>query len=74
MVGGRWAIFVHDPDGDSGEGRIVGPFYEAAKADAKAATIARMAERAGDGIECIVLPVLPSNTSAQAVAAAVMDD
>lgn len=74
MVGERWAIFVHDPDGDSGEGRIVGPFYEAEKADAKAAAIERKAERVGDRVECIVLPVLPSGTSAAAVVAAVMDD
>jgi hypothetical protein len=26
-MAGRWAIFVHDPDGDMGYGRIVGPFY-----------------------------------------------
>lgn len=53
----RWAIFVHDPDGDSGDGLIVGAMQSAEAADAKAGAIERSAARAGVNVECIVLPM-----------------
>lgn len=69
----RWAIFVHDPDGDSGDGRIVGPFLDPEKADEVAERIRRAGDRDGGyGVECIVLPVEAGGGSARAVAEAVM--
>lgn len=68
-----WAIFVHDPDGDSGYGRIVGPFRSAKAADAKAETIRKKADRQGHYIECTVVPVAPGSASAQSTVDAVME-
>lgn len=67
----RWAIFVHDPDGDMGYGEIVGAFNDAEKAEAKQAAIERAAEKDGVNIECLVLPLRPGGTSAAWVAKAV---
>lgn len=70
----RYAIFVHDPEGDSGYGRIVGPFASVDKADAKAASIRWAGEHQGREVECIVLPVEPGSVSAKKVAHDVVDE
>lgn len=83
MAGQRWAVFVHDVDGDSGDGRIVGPFRDVEKADAVADRIKRAADRragdarvpagySGDGVECIVLPVMAGDSGGVAIIEAVM--
>jgi hypothetical protein len=64
----RFAIFVHNPDGDSGCGRIVGGIGGLVAAEAKAASIRRAAERAGHDVEAIVLPMVSGETSAREVA------
>ena len=53
----RFAIFVHDPDGDMGDGRIVGALRCAKAADRRAEAIVRAAEREGRYVEAIVLPM-----------------
>lgn len=63
----RWAIFIHEPDGDSGEGCIVGAFLDAGAADRKAEQITQAAERRGEYLECIVLPMSQGGTSAKRV-------
>lgn len=68
----RWAVFVHDPDGDMGYGTIVGPFNRPESADARAeAIIAHAGER---DIECVVVPVTPTDTPIGLVCAKVLDD
>lgn len=69
----RYAIFVHDPDGDSGYGRIVGPFRSVDAADDKAESIRALAERRGLYVECIVLPVESGSVAARDVVEAVVD-
>ena len=69
----RYAIFVHDPDGDMGYGRIVGPTSSLEKAEAKAATIVWAAERQGSYVEAIVLDVEPLGVSAKSVATEVLE-
>jgi hypothetical protein len=64
----RWAVYVHNPDGDMGDGVMVGPFYDVDKAEAKAEAIRKREGMYGDPIECIVLRVRPGNTSARRVA------
>lgn len=66
--GARWAIFVHDPDGDMGHGCIVGAFKDVDAADRKAAAILRAAERRGREVECIVLPLEPGTAGAAIIA------
>lgn len=72
----RWAIFVHDPDGDMGFGRVVGPFRDPEKAEEKAEQIRREGVRMVGGIrcepECIVLQVEAGGTSARAIVEAVL--
>jgi len=63
----RWGVFVHDVDGDSGYGCIVGPFYDVEAAEAKAEVLRRQ----GDHIEAIVLPIEAGATSAKRVASQV---
>lgn len=63
----RWAIFVHDPDGDMGDGRIVGPFESPGKADETADRIRARADRDNAYVECIVVPVLPGSAAARDV-------
>lgn len=61
----RWAIFAHDPDGDTEEGVIVGPFLEEHTAIDKADKITRTAEKRSiylPNIECIVVAVMPGGT------------
>jgi len=70
----RYAIFVHDPDGDMGYGRIVGPFLRADQAETKADAIRRAAVRAEREIECIIVPVAPGTVSARDITGAVLDD
>lgn len=53
----RWAIFVHDPDGDMGYGEIVGPFSDGDRADDKAREIRTAALHEGREVECVVVPV-----------------
>jgi hypothetical protein len=60
--GVRYGLFVHDPDGDSGYGRIVGAFKTVAAAEAKAEAIERAAGLAY--VECIVLEIVPGDYSA----------
>jgi uncharacterized protein YceH (UPF0502 family) len=67
----RWAIFVHDPDGDMGEGLIIGPMRDEGAADTKAEAIRRAGEREGRYVECIVLPVDPAAQAARTIASAV---
>ena len=67
----RYAIFMHEPDGDSGDGCVVGPYKTAAAAEKKARAIEKQAERWGNYVECIVLPVAPSSISTRRVVAAV---
>lgn len=62
----RYAIFVHDPDGDSGLGLVVGPFRTAGAADEKVEQIRRVAGLYREP-ECIVLEVRPGDVSARAV-------
>ena len=64
----RWAIFVHDPDGDSGYGAIVGPFRTVAAADRKAEAIRKAAEDAGLYVEPIIVNVYGGSTGARRVA------
>lgn len=61
--GARWGIFVHDPDGDSGYGCIIGAYKSASLADDRADKITQKAERDGKSVECIVLPLLPGSTA-----------
>lgn len=67
MMARRWGVFVHDADGDSGYGGIVGPFQTAAAADRKADAIRKVGDRRGSAIECIVVPVFSGATAAKAV-------
>lgn len=64
----RYAIFVHEPDGDMGDAIIVGPVKRAAAAEAKARAIEAEAEGEGRYVECIVVPALPAATAARDVA------
>jgi hypothetical protein len=66
----RWGIFVHDPDGDMGEGRIVGAFRSAEAADRKAEQIQNFSMYLG--VECIVLPLEPGSAGAKQIAEAVV--
>lgn len=70
----RYAIFVHDPDGDMGEGRIIGGIMSPDRAEIQADQIRRAGERQGREVECIILPLEPGSTSATAIAAAVLGD
>lgn len=67
----RYGIFVHDPDGDSGYGVIVGA-VSSERADEKAATIRRMGERQGIEVECVILPMVSGGVSAKEIAAMVV--
>ena len=69
----RYAIFVHDPDGDSGDGCIVGPFRSFQAASDKADSIIRAAERRGFYIEPIVVHV-PADRGSNAIVSIVMED
>jgi hypothetical protein len=60
----RYAVYVHDPEGDMGYGIVVGPFYDDNRAEAKARSILRR----DPDLECIVLPLCPSSESARAIA------
>ena len=59
----RYAIFVHEPDGDSGYGRVVGPFKTPSAAEQRAEQYVRRGEREGFYIEAIVLPVASAAAS-----------
>jgi hypothetical protein len=59
----QFGIFVHDADGDSGYGRIVGPFSDPEVADSYADDIRRIADMDGLSVECIVLPIMSVRTS-----------
>lgn len=63
----RWALFVHDPDGDMGFGVIVGTFHSSAAAASRRRVIEGTAYQAGYRIEAIVLPVLPGREAAETV-------
>lgn len=63
----RYGIFVHEPDGDMGYGRIVGPFYSESAAHRRADAIERKAGGMHSYVECTVLPLLPGATSAKDV-------
>jgi hypothetical protein len=67
----RYGIFVHDPDGDSGDGVIVGA-VSSRRADEKAASIRRRGELQGREVECIILPMVSGGTSAREIAARVV--
>jgi hypothetical protein len=75
----RYAIFVHDPDGDMGYGQIVGPFNTLETAEAKADGIRRVsryqteADGYGEQVEAIILPLMRGNAAAMAVAKAVIN-
>ena len=64
----RYAVFVHNPDGDMAAGVMVGPFYDVEKAEAKAEAIRKHEGMYGNSLECIILPVRESRTSARRVA------
>lgn len=68
MTDTRWAIYVHGPDGDMGDGVIVGPFYSVLKAEAKAESIRNREAMYGDPIECVIVPVREGKTSAKDIA------
>jgi hypothetical protein len=53
----KYAIFLYDPDGDTGEGIIIGPFKYARTADDKAEEIREAAGLNDSGlpaVQCIV--------------------
>lgn len=58
----RYAIYVHDPDGDMGYGRIVGAYTNSDRADKKADEIRTASDNT---LECIVLPCLPTSRTAK---------
>lgn len=62
----RWGVYVHDGDGDMGEGEIVGPFKTSARAEEYAARVRRQISMYSS-VEAIVIPVSPGGTSARAV-------
>lgn len=55
----RWGVFVHNIDGDSGDGEILGPYQTSAKAEEKAEAVRRESNRRSDldPVEAIVLPI-----------------
>lgn len=59
----RWGIFVHDPDGDMGDGEIVGPFYDGDKAQRRAEAIERRSIAVGWRLEAIVVSLEPGAAS-----------
>jgi hypothetical protein len=63
----RYGIFVHDPDGDSGYGRIVGAYLDPDRAEDKADVIRRRATAMGRDIECIILPMVGDATAASTI-------
>lgn len=70
----RYAIFVHDPDGDMGDGRIAGPFNTLEKAEARADVIRRRSydrDADRDTVEAIVLDLVSAKTSAREIVRAV---
>ena len=70
----RYALFVHDPDGDSGYGCIVGGSgMSADAAETKAAAIRRRGELQGVEVEVFVLPVVSASTSAREIAKMVVE-
>jgi hypothetical protein len=54
MSKARWAVFVHDPDGDMGFGTVVGAFHSPQAAEARAEKIQNVSPYLG--VEAIVLP------------------
>lgn len=69
----RWAIFVHDPDGDSGEGAIVGVFRDVERACRKATAIQAEAAKHDTYIEAIVLPLVSGGASNRRLVLAIDD-
>jgi hypothetical protein len=66
----RYSIFAHDPDGDMGHGRIIGPYKTAEAAGKAADRLERANEKASmyaPSFEYIVLPVLPGGASVRRV-------
>lgn len=63
----RWAIFIHDPDGDMGYGRVLGGFRSAEAADRKAEAITRVALQMGRDVECIIVEQPEAGTSAKQI-------
>lgn len=59
-----WAIFAHDPDGDMGDGRILGGYRTPEGAEKKAEDIRMEAERRGKYVECIILPQRAASAAA----------
>jgi hypothetical protein len=53
----KWGIYVFDPNGDYGDGAIIGPYMRGGSADRDAEAIR---ERADDefSVECIVVPLV----------------
>jgi len=71
----RWAIFVHDPDGDMGWGTVVGPFSSVDAAERKADSIRRTASRRHEDrvIEAIIVPVAPQGVAARDIVTSVLE-
>lgn len=55
----NWGIFIHNPDGDMGEGIIIGPI--SSKND-QAGTTNRLTEKITETltVECIIVPIVSS--------------
>lgn len=62
----RYGVFIHDPDGDIGYGVILSS-SKPEIADRIAERIRKGAEAEAYDVECIVVPLLPGNTSIQKV-------
>lgn len=65
----RYGIYIHNPEGDMGEGMIVGAYKTGERADERAAQIRRYAERQGYDytLECIVVPLVGDSQSAASI-------
>ena len=69
----RYGIFVHEPDGDMGYGRIVGSFKTPGAAAIKASQIEAKAGDFGATVECLVVSVLPGATPPDQIIIALTD-
>lgn len=75
MRGGvRYGVYVHNPDGDMGEGMILGAFKDAEAAYDRAQKINEAAAAEGHefDVEAIALPLWPGRRSIREVIRAVM--
>lgn len=67
----RFGIFVCDGDGDTGDGRIIGPYRDQAAAWDKLDAMHRAADRRGVNIMAVVVPILPSSAGVKSTLDAV---